>query len=126
MLNVSAHFMVNHLRLNSSANGGLVYQSPLQKKMPVSAEEAKARQEHFFVGTAADSSNADQQQASSYSAQSVPMPAPRSENTAVTVFKMPDLSELPTRQQKALLAYQSVATHALSASLEIVGVDLYV
>lgn len=117
--------MVNHLRLNSSANG-LVYQSPLQKKMPVSAEEAKARQEHFRVGTAADSSNADQQQASSYSAQSVPRPAPRSENTPVTVFKMPDLSELPTRQQKALLAYQSVATHALSASLEIVGVDLYV
>lgn len=126
MLNVSRHLLVNQMRLNLTPNSGFVYQHPPQKKNQAAVDRANAEKKSLLVEQPENLSFPEQTKTSNTVAYAVSGTTAVLENSPLPVFKMPALSELPTPKQKALMAYQTVANTTLPASIEIVGIDLFV
>lgn len=115
------------MRLNQTSNTGTIYQLPTQRKKQVFADEVFADKGRRFVDDAAAvSANEERQKSVVQPHVSASSSGIALDSVHMPVFKIPEIKELPTRSQKAISAYQSVATAMPTIGVEIIGIDLFV
>lgn len=117
------------MRLGQTSNTGLVYQpSAVPRKKQFSADDILSGKGHG-VDNAHVASDGDEKQKNTaplLTKHTAVLSGHGRDPVSIPVFKKPELHDLPIRSQKAISAYQSVATALPLMGVELVGIDLFV